>query len=282
MVWTGADTTERCTGFFATPMSSDFQVTHQWLRELRQWNGRLRMCAVVVKIPDAQVVWVGRYSKVKVKATAAEAVAVFAGDPWGNEVIIPGDIAPSAIQIRSVRQDVGWQDQPEGHLDCVCPACLARGNPKFMRKISAVYEAALRSNEFGRVEIALERARGRLSADRLLRHRTRRPADVARLLHWFKWPTVAEAASEFLGSDDVDVRVAATQSILRSLPVDVSFSILPKGDVAVMSEFCESAPWMPDPEAATPLLTELLESDDTTIATRAAESLASIAQDQDS
>ena len=237
------------------------------------------MCAVIVKIPDDQIVWVGRYSKFKAQTSATDAVAVFAADPWGNEVIIPGDITPSAIQIRSVRQDVGWQDQPEGHWDCVCPACLGPGHPKFMRKINAVYEEALRSGDFGRAEMGLERARGRLSADRLLRHRTRRPADVARLLHWFKWPIVAQAASEFLDSPDVEVRVAATQSILRSLPVDVAFSILPTGDVAVMSEFCTSARWGPDPEAAIPFLTALRDSEDTTIANRAAKSLASIEPD---
>ena len=75
--------------------------------------------------------------------------------------------------------------------------------------------------------MSLERAQGRLSPARLLRHQTRDPARVASLLHWFKWTAIQDVALELLENTEASVRIAAAQSILLSLPITRAFELLP-------------------------------------------------------
>ena len=55
---------------YATPVLQEFQVAHQWLRELKR-NGMRTIGAVQFKIPDTEEVLVGRYNEEPLTVTAA-------------------------------------------------------------------------------------------------------------------------------------------------------------------------------------------------------------------
>lgn len=48
-------------GVFAMPVTRNFYVAHQWLRELKR-RGQGPIAAVYFRIPDESTVWVGHYS----------------------------------------------------------------------------------------------------------------------------------------------------------------------------------------------------------------------------
>jgi hypothetical protein len=77
-------------GVFAMPVTRNFYVSHQWLRDLKR-GGQRTICGVYFRIPDAEPVWVGHYGQAHRDLSAAEAVAlvVAAENPEGYEVIIP-------------------------------------------------------------------------------------------------------------------------------------------------------------------------------------------------
>ncbi len=268
-------------GIYATPLLPDFAMTHQWLRELRQWNGRLRMSAVVFKIPDDEPVWVGPYSQPKVEITAAESTTLFEANPWGNEVLITNDVEPSNLEIRRVRQDVGWQDMPGGHVTCVCPGCLQRGHPRFMRRLNAAYREALASTELWRAEAALERARGRLPVERLLRHIGSEPQQVATMLHWFKWVDAEQPLRTLLMSPDEAVRASAARSVLRALPLREATLVLNTDDRPVALEVCQWLAWQePTPESLG-VLSDMAEQLDPSVRSKAERTLADLRDDEE-
>lgn len=63
-------------GIFAVPVTRNFYVSHQWLRELKR-RGAGAIVAVYFRIPDRQQVWVGHYHQSHRWMTAAQAVAEF-------------------------------------------------------------------------------------------------------------------------------------------------------------------------------------------------------------
>src|SRR5689334_9808446 len=81
---------DRPSGIFAVPVTKNFFVSHQWLRELKR-KGAGAIAGVYFRIPDEEVVWVGHYHQCHRQMTAAEAVAEFmsAESREGWEVIIP-------------------------------------------------------------------------------------------------------------------------------------------------------------------------------------------------
>ncbi len=104
-------------GIFAMPVTPNFQTTHQWMRELRQWRSG-ELVGIYFRIPDLEIVWVGHYNEVHRQMTAAQASALVMRQTsmTGVEVIIPRKI--SAKEIKSVRklpQWVGWRHYPEAH-----------------------------------------------------------------------------------------------------------------------------------------------------------------------
>jgi hypothetical protein len=114
-------------GLFAVPLTRNFYVSHQWLRELKR-RGQGPIAAVYFRIPDEERVWLGHYNQAHRPMTAAEAVAEFlsseAREGW--EVIIPRRIAAREIhRVRSVPQVVGWRYRPGSHgqRPCGCPFC---------------------------------------------------------------------------------------------------------------------------------------------------------------
>jgi hypothetical protein len=115
-------------GVFAVPVTRNFYVSHQWLRELKRRN-RGPIVGVYFRIPDDQPVWVGHYGQVHRWLSAATAVAQFAAaeDPLGWEVVIPRRIEANEIHnTRRLRQVIGWRFHPKAKGKppfCTCKFC---------------------------------------------------------------------------------------------------------------------------------------------------------------
>jgi hypothetical protein len=162
----------RFVGVFAMPVTRNFYVSHQWLRELRRW-GAGTIVGVYFRVPDEERVWVGHYNRPHVEMTAAEAAGVMMraeqrdpararkhdqrsggwrrlpNAPEGYEVIIPRRIEPSdIIRIRSLPQVVGWRYMPgsKGTRPCTC-LCCAGGTYGAGKLLRAVEEAEARGRE---------------------------------------------------------------------------------------------------------------------------------------
>lgn len=115
-------------GVFAMPVTRNFYVSHQWLRELKRRGGRT-MVGVYFRVPDDEVVLAGRYHEPHQSMTAAEAAAAFMGteNREGWEVIIPRRIAAAEIhRVRILPQVMGWRFFPEAKGKppfCTCKYC---------------------------------------------------------------------------------------------------------------------------------------------------------------
>lgn len=114
-------------GVFAVPVTRNFYLSHQWLRELKR-RGAGPIAGVYFRIDDREPVWVGHYHQAHRWMTAAQAVAEFmAGDSReGWEVVVPRRIHPGEIhRVRTLRQVFGWRYYPEAHgkAPCACPYC---------------------------------------------------------------------------------------------------------------------------------------------------------------
>ncbi len=119
---------DRPGGIFAMPVTRNFYVSHQWLRELKR-RGQSPFAGVYFRIPDEERVWVGHYGQVHHEMTAAEASAEFSSSEnrEGWEVIIPRRIASKEIQrVRKLPQVVGWRFFPGAKGKppfCTCKYC---------------------------------------------------------------------------------------------------------------------------------------------------------------
>jgi hypothetical protein len=119
-------------GVFAVPVTRNFYVSHQWLRELRRRN-QSPIAGVHFRIADEEPVWVGHYNQAHCWMSAAEATSEFmaAEDARGWEVVIPRRIAASEIhKTRRLPQVVGWRFAPSAKGKppiCTCKFCV-RGN----------------------------------------------------------------------------------------------------------------------------------------------------------
>ena len=129
-------------GIFAMPVTRNFYVSHQWLRELRR-RGQGPIVAIYFRVPDDDDVWVGHYNRSHQRMTAARALALIAeqSSPQGYEVIVPGKITESQIhRVKRLPQVLGWRYYPDSHgkKPCGCPVCQ-RGNYG-ARKLREAYE----------------------------------------------------------------------------------------------------------------------------------------------
>ena len=170
-------------GVFAMPVTPRFQISHQWLRELRRAGGGT-IVAVYFRIPDDEPVEIGHYDQGRLPMTAAQAVAVMLGvesndptaareadaraqaqarrrrgrarsdddalptSPEGFEVIIPRRIAAAEIlRIAVPPQVVGWRYSPgaKGRPPCAC-LCCERG----ARGVGKLAQAAAEAEVTGR------------------------------------------------------------------------------------------------------------------------------------
>ncbi len=129
------------TGVFAMALTPNFQITHQWVREVKQWR-RGTMVGVYFKIPDSEMVWIGRYNQEHRQVTAAEAASMVMAETTmtGIEVIIPRSIHPKEIiRVRILPQLVGWRHYPEAHgkrpWACECCQKGAYGSRKIRARL---------------------------------------------------------------------------------------------------------------------------------------------------
>jgi hypothetical protein len=128
----------------ATPVLPDFQVSHQWLRELKA-KGIRTIGAIQFRIPDTEEVLVGHYGQEHLAVPASRAAAIFRrhGTGLGLQVLIPRRIDPKEISRSYVpTQVVGWRHTPGAHGKppfCGCAYCQW-GKIK-NRKIRERYEA---------------------------------------------------------------------------------------------------------------------------------------------
>jgi hypothetical protein len=109
------------------PVTESFQITHQWVRELRRWR-RGETVGIYFRIGDSQSVLVGRYNEEHREMTAAQAVAHVRSlqSMDGIEVVIPRRILPREIvRIRILPRIVGWRHYPDAHgkHPWSCPYC---------------------------------------------------------------------------------------------------------------------------------------------------------------
>lgn len=130
-------------GIFAMPVILDFQVTHQWVRELKRSRFNTAV-GVYFRIPDDDPVSAGLYNEEKQAMTASEAAALLQRSRLlGFETRVPPSIEARAIHaIRRLPQTVGWRYFPGAHdrgIFCGCSSCQ-RGNFG-SRKIRQAYEA---------------------------------------------------------------------------------------------------------------------------------------------
>lgn len=128
-------------GIYATPVTRNFYVSHQWLRELRR-RGPSPVAAIYFRIDDEEPVWVGHYGGRHQQMRAAEAVSTFlsADVKEGWEVLIPRRIGPQEIhRVRGLRQIVGWRYYPGAHgrKPCACDFCTrgAIGGARIRRRL---------------------------------------------------------------------------------------------------------------------------------------------------
>ena len=129
---------------YATPVLRDFQVSHQWLRELKN-KGVRTIGAAQFRIPDKEEVLVGRYNEEPLAVTAAQAVKVFMehSTGLGFQILVLRRIEPEEITRTYVpTQIIGWRYHPDAHGKppfCRCEYCQ-RGLIK-NRTIREKYEA---------------------------------------------------------------------------------------------------------------------------------------------
>ncbi|MFT4200979.1 hypothetical protein [Gordonia sp. (in: high G+C Gram-positive bacteria)] len=128
-------------GVYLTPRTSNYFISHQWLRELKRGSRGRRLIAVDVRLPDDEPLVIGHYAHAHLPVTAAEAVGMMMSldDPRGYEAILHRPVHRSEIhRIRSVSQVLGWRYWPTAHgvRPCACPACLKPGEPGRRRLIA--------------------------------------------------------------------------------------------------------------------------------------------------
>jgi len=124
-------------GVFVSPLTENYFNSHQWQRELQRFKGAPTLAARI-RIPDTELVFIGKYNEAHLELAASEAIGIARvhQDPLGLEVIIPRKIRRKEIlQIYKPPKLVGWRFYPQakGSKPCGCRYCQ-RGEP-FSKKI---------------------------------------------------------------------------------------------------------------------------------------------------
>ena len=184
--------------------------------------------------------------------------------PAGAEVVVPHRIeSRDILRIRHITQLVGWTTvpEPEKKWNCVCPACLPRGSRDLMRRVRAAFAdanlaaARARSDEqileaLGRLDIPLERARGRIAPTKLLVHvRSPNPrvrGSAARILGHFKRAQVEKVLLRLLEDDHPDVHCEAVEALTRVAGVARTATLLDDCYEGAVLKFVELLEFEPD------------------------------------
>ncbi|WP_433351573.1 hypothetical protein ACQP25_00855 [Microtetraspora malaysiensis] len=119
------------TGVYCLPVLPSYQITYQWVRELRR-GGQRAMIAVHFRVPDDEPVLAGHYNRPPLQLSSAEAAALVAEqqDARGYELFLPRPVSAKEIhRVRSVNQVTGWRYMPGAHGSppCACPVCNPSG-----------------------------------------------------------------------------------------------------------------------------------------------------------
>jgi len=264
-------TTSLSRAIFAMPIIADFWTTHQWLRELRRGHDE-RLIAVCFRVDDDETVHVGRYNEPHQPMRARASARWIAQHPAGAEVVVAHRIeSRDILRIRQITQLVGWTSVPEGEKkwNCVCHACLPRGSRDLMRRVRAAFAdatlaaAQARSEEqileaLGRLEIPLERARGRIAPSKLLVHarspnpKVRRSA--AQILGHFKRAQVEKVLLRLLEDDHPEVQCEAVEALTRVAGVARTAALLDDSYEGAVVTFVELLEFEPDSAKAVKVL----------------------------
>lgn len=126
-------------GVYALPVVPNHATTHQWARELKRSGVKTLLC-VQFRIPDDEIVSVGKYNGEKLQMTASEAAAAVLThtDPMGLEVLVPRKIKAREITRTYLAPRLtGWRYYPEAKGQnpfCPCKFCN-RGEIRAQRLI---------------------------------------------------------------------------------------------------------------------------------------------------
>ena len=129
-------------GVFLFPLTENFVVSHQWMRELRRTRGQ-SLLAARLRLSDTERVLLGKYNEEHVEVSAARAIGIAREhrDPMGLEVILRRSVEAKEIEsFYRPPKVVGWRYYPAAHgrRPCGCPYCQ-RSEP-FGRRIRDAYE----------------------------------------------------------------------------------------------------------------------------------------------
>ncbi len=121
-----------CNGVYFMPVTQNYFISHQWLREIRR-NGARVLVGVYFRLPSDERVWAGRYYEPHQHMSLGEAIRILetSSEQLGYEMFVERKIKPSEIvRIRCLPQKIGWRYQPHAHgkTPCPCPICLPRGD----------------------------------------------------------------------------------------------------------------------------------------------------------
>lgn len=102
---------------YCFPVLQDFQLTHNWGRELKRFRGNNSLVCVQFSVPDNELVSVGMQGKPDsqtLSASKAYELIMKHDDPRGFEVILPRKVYASEIKrIYDAPRIAGWRYFPK-------------------------------------------------------------------------------------------------------------------------------------------------------------------------
>lgn len=225
-------------GIFFMPVTQDFNVSHQWLRELKR-RGIRTFVGVYFHLSSDEMVWFGKYHQGHQKMELGKALSEFlkAEDKLGFEFLIERKIESKEIEkIRHLPQTIGWRYSPDSHsrkLSCACPICISPGEingrkkrekiePKeripALREITAKLRTASDEFEIGNL-FSLLRVKKRRTDPEELRFiiegkNTSAIQDLAMTLEYFRHPNAKNMLAELCSHGDPVVREYSAQGLL--------------------------------------------------------------------
>ena len=105
-------------GIFCMPVIPDFYATHQWVREIKQYNSGNNIIAIYFRISDDEILFCGKYTEKMVCVKAAETHKIFTSqeDKMGFQAILTRKVSKNEItKIKNIPQITGWRHYPKSH-----------------------------------------------------------------------------------------------------------------------------------------------------------------------
>ena len=226
-------------GIFFMPITQDFYISHQWLRELKR-RGIRTFVGVYFKLKSNEIVWFGKYHEGHTRMELGKALAQFmkADDKLGFEFLIERKINAKEIdKIKHLPQTIGWRYMPDSHkraLTCACPMCISPGEINSRKKREKI-EPAVRVPGLREIIERLRFETDESEVDRLfsfIRRKKRRtdPTEfrfiiengnisairsLACSLEFFRHPAALTILTELCQSSDEEVREFSAYGILK-------------------------------------------------------------------